>query len=512
MAIQKGPFKFSGKFGDAIGYYDGKEQRVKKHGKVDIEVRQHAPQYEETRKNEAEFGVATRAGQLFRQAMMHITQRWTNKHYPPNVMKAVLQILRSDVSHIKGQKTVNSGLKNTESQMIFKRLEIYHKKSYKHYRANLMEATSEPNTWKLNHQFLWSKNDDGEMKSIKLGYLHIDFDAKISKYEEVLTISCKRNEKVEFSEHNIVPSSDVKTPWTFIVMQVWRDGDIYEPTGMLFMNVLQCIENETTEGHGWHDSGVDVLPSDNEQLDIKEKGDASNQIKKAVDENGVNWDVVLDLYFAGEYEALEIAYEEDNDKLIKDTSFRHDVSIGSGERVLKGIGFETSISINGEPVGTGFSIGNYTTYASGDFVVDGNKQVSKHYFMGSERIASRLVGLYIQENEENCPGLDKQMQQWINNLPSIQQEDISNMKRKLRIRYLIFQNEISKTEDCRESGRSSVEGDKQWECFYQNNCKEVLYYYHSDHTVSRFSVIGSSTFLTDALGNRYEFMVYHAKA
>ena len=156
---------------------------------------------------------------------------------------------------------------------------------------------------------------------------------------------------------------------------------------------------------------------------------------------------------------------------------QHNIYDASGERVLKGIGFETSISINGEPVGTGFSIGNYTTYASGDFVVDGNKQVSKHYFMGSERIASRLVGLYIQENEENCPGLDKQMQQWINNLPSIQQEDISNMKRKLRIRYFIFQNEISKTEDCRESGRSSGEGDKQCECFYQNNCKEVLYYY-----------------------------------
>jgi len=29
MAIQKGPFKFSGKFGDAIGFHDGKVHRVK---------------------------------------------------------------------------------------------------------------------------------------------------------------------------------------------------------------------------------------------------------------------------------------------------------------------------------------------------------------------------------------------------------------------------------------------------------------------------------------------------
>jgi len=93
MAIQKGPFKFSGKFGDTIGFHDGKVHRVKKHGKVDIEVRQNAPQYEETRKNEEEFGVATRCGQLFRQAMMQITQRWTYKNYKPNVMKAILHTL-----------------------------------------------------------------------------------------------------------------------------------------------------------------------------------------------------------------------------------------------------------------------------------------------------------------------------------------------------------------------------------------------------------------------------------
>jgi hypothetical protein len=36
--------------------------------------------------------------------------------------------------------------------------------------------------------------------------------------------------------------------------------------------------------------------------------------------------------------------------------------------------------------------------------------------------------------------------------------------------------------------------------------------YHSDHTVSRFTVIGSSTFLTDAIELPYEFMLCHAKA
>jgi len=77
-------------------------------------------------------------------------------------------------------------------------------------------------------------------------------------------------------------------------------------------------------------------------------------------------------------------------------------------------------------------------------------------------------------------------------------EDISNI---LDIDLYILQNEIPKTEDCKETDRSPSEGNKQCACFYQNNCSDVLYYYHSDH-------IGSSTFLTDAIGLPYEFMLY----
>ncbi|MFZ1703678.1 MAG: RHS repeat-associated core domain-containing protein [Saprospiraceae bacterium] len=45
------------------------------------------------------------------------------------------------------------------------------------------------------------------------------------------------------------------------------------------------------------------------------------------------------------------------------------------------------------------------------------------------------------------------------------------------------------------------ESQKQCQCFYENHCENILYYYHSDH-------IGSSTFLTDAAGYPYEFMLY----
>ncbi|MBC7884874.1 MAG: thrombospondin type 3 repeat-containing protein [Saprospiraceae bacterium] len=183
------------------------------------------------------------------------------------------------------------------------------------------------------------------------------------------------------------------------------------------------------------------------------------------------------------------------------TRLQHNIYDASGERVLKGIGFETSISINGEPVGTGFSIGNYTTYASGDFVVDGYKQVSKHYFMGGERIASRLAGLYNSKNEDNCQTQDEQIQQWVNGLPDIQQGDIQHITEGFEIEHHIIENEIPRTSICIDDAGSESESFKQCLCFYENNCNNVLYYYHSDH-------IGSSTFLTDALGHPYEFMLY----
>ena len=206
---------------------------------------------------------------------------------------------------------------------------------------------------------------------------------------------------------------------------------------------------------------------------------------------------------SGELNKIILWDEANRIKAVKVGSKRlqHNIYDASGERVLKGIGFETSISINGGPIGTGFSIGNYTTYASGDFVVDGYKQVSKHYFMGSERIASRLAGIYDGSlSEKQCRVIDKEIGQWIKAVPKVQQGDIESIMKQFDVRYII-QNEIPKTEDCKETDRSPSEGTKQCACFYQNKCSDVLYYYHSDH-------IGSSTFLTDALGLPYEFMLY----
>ena len=317
MAKQVGPFKFLGKLGEWFGYLLDGEYYVRRIGKVDKKVRQEGPQYEETRKNEAEFGIATRCGGLFRQAMMHMTQRWTTKHYPPKVIQLMMETLKSDTVHVKGQRSVNFGLKNAEAQMAFRRLDIYTKKNYTHYRGCLMNETKDAQVWKMNHQALWSRRDDGDTKSVKLGFLHVDFDRKIAKYEDGISITCKRNEQIEYSEVQIAPSGEIKLPWTFVIQQVWRDGDIYEPTGMLFMSVLQVIEGEMNIEDGLH--GVDVLEEiggycDDEYgaLGLAEISNSNNgsQGRSILDENGVNWDVFLDGYLGDGFDEWLLGDDE----------------------------------------------------------------------------------------------------------------------------------------------------------------------------------------------------------
>jgi hypothetical protein len=295
MGDQVGIVTFTGKVGDVVGFKKkkGKPGIRKRPKKVAIEIRQNAPQYEETRKNEGEFGKATRGGQLFRQAMIHITKRWTDMDYTPAVMQAMIRTLRADTEHIKGEKTINFGLKDAASQMMFRRLKIYQKKSYEHFSSSLWMETSDPQVWQLNRKALWRKKNDGNLKTIKIGFLHIDFDQKMAAYEDGFSITSKRNEHIDFSKHSFLPTNEIKAPWTFVIMQVWRDGPISEPTGMLFMNVMQVVHNSAYGPF----CVSDTIENGSHRAGEQGKQGGTKQHKKVWDENGVHWDVFLDIHF-----------------------------------------------------------------------------------------------------------------------------------------------------------------------------------------------------------------------
>ncbi len=242
MAKMKGIIKFEGKLGDKVGYVLNGKWTMRSKGKVDLHKMRTAPQYEETRKNQSEFAVASRAGQLFRKALMDFTKGYTNYNYPPEVMSAMINTLRADNTQPKGFKQLNNGLKNPESQMAFRRLNIFSKKT-KHYKEVLIQHASAPNAFKLNRSVLWEKAKSGDKKTVRIGYLHLDFDAQTANYEPALSITCNRTDKEQCTTHTLPMFNAEPAPWTMIIVQVWRESDIYEPSRLLFMSVLDVVDN-----------------------------------------------------------------------------------------------------------------------------------------------------------------------------------------------------------------------------------------------------------------------------
>jgi hypothetical protein len=243
MAKVVGIIKLIGTVDNFVHYLLYGKHICRTKGKLDLHKMRTAPQYEETRKNQSEFAVATKAGQLFRHGLMDITKGYTDCNYPVEVMKIMLKTLRSDTTQPKGRKLIYNGLKNAEAQRNFNNLTIFSKRECVSYKGNLIRRTPDHKAWRLNRNMLYGRGIDGDQMSIKIGFYHVDFEARVSKYEEVLSIACHRKENIEFSDFTLPKPDRSNTPWTFVIMQVWRDGSIQEPTGLTFMSVLDVVDN-----------------------------------------------------------------------------------------------------------------------------------------------------------------------------------------------------------------------------------------------------------------------------
>ena len=244
MATQVSLVKFVGRIGNIVHYISNNRLVSRTIGKVDIVKMRTAPQYEETRKNQSEFSIATKAGQLFRQGMMHLTRGCTNYAYPVEVMQLMLKTLRADTTQPKGHKQISNGLKNAETQQAFSRLKIYSKRECEMYQGTLLKRSPDQKAWRLNRNLLFGKGINGDQMTVKIGYYHVDFENRVAKYEDALSIACHRNEKIEYSDFILPKANGIGTPWTFVVLQVWREGSIQDVTGMTFMSMLDVIAHE----------------------------------------------------------------------------------------------------------------------------------------------------------------------------------------------------------------------------------------------------------------------------
>jgi len=166
--------------------------------------------------------------------------------------------------------------------------------------------------------------------------------------------------------------------------------------------------------------------------------------------------------------------------LMSDVNLQHNIYDAQGQRALKGSGSVMTITPNSLPTYDEVNREQYTLYPSPNLVVDASGQVTKHYFAGSERVASQLAGpidSYVSDSaldlSEINPG---------SNLVMRQDDDMQDVMDKFEIASFTFDAPPT-PDDCSS---------------YGSGC---LYFFHKDH-------LGSSAFLTNSDGDPYQFLLY----
>ncbi len=146
----------------------------------------------------------------------------------------------------------------------------------------------------------------------------------------------------------------------------------------------------------------------------------------------------------------------------------------SGERAMKASGTYNAVYINGQLENSNIIMNGYTTYPNGFITVDANGLYTKHYYMGSQRIASRIGDGTAAIFEGNLLDNSK--------LKSEQQSDLNRYANQLGIKDVSYRP----IPDYSTAMRGELE--------------VVVYYYHPDH-------LGSNTFVTDMTGQPYQMFV-----
>ena len=162
-------------------------------------------------------------------------------------------------------------------------------------------------------------------------------------------------------------------------------------------------------------------------------------------------------------------------------AMQHNIYDASGERILKAGSQATQVYVNGTLQNNTITMNNYTSYPSGFLVVDPAGIYSKHYYLGSQRIASRIgdgTSAIFEGKADDMP-----------ELKTLQQRDLQYFAAKAGhtdVSYTAYTpatlNDIADEEGSK--GETAI----------------AIYYYHPDH-------LGSNTFITDISGNPYQLFL-----
>jgi RHS repeat-associated protein len=165
-----------------------------------------------------------------------------------------------------------------------------------------------------------------------------------------------------------------------------------------------------------------------------------------------------------------------------DNIMHHYLYDASGERIMKARSLSTQIYINGTLVNNSISMDNYTTYPSGFIVVDPNGIYSKHYYMGTRRIASRIgdgTAAIFESKSKAMPELKR-----------LQQNDMMYYFKKEGVKTIEFPKyEVPDLKEISSDGAGGIDPPKI-----------AIYYYHPDH-------LGTNTIITNMTGITYQYFL-----
>lgn len=191
-----------------------------------------------------------------------------------------------------------------------------------------------------------------------------------------------------------------------------------------------------------------------------------------------------------------------------DHQIQHYIYDGAGERILKASSQIETVYENGQVDANTTTMGLYTTYVSPYMVVDANQKYSKHYFNGTQRVASKIGEQDITMFDTNNPYLKQANSKAAENTPSTDFDALKNKQitdfsyylskngtttKNLKVNYTEYKKADTNTET------TSAKAADNNSAFAAPQYAEI-YYYHSDH-------LGTGTFLSDFDGNPYQFFL-----
>lgn len=184
--------------------------------------------------------------------------------------------------------------------------------------------------------------------------------------------------------------------------------------------------------------------------------------------------------------------------IAENEQMQHYIYDAAGERVLKGSSAVEQVYENGQLVNSTTIFGSYATYPSAYLVIDAQQQYSKHYYAGTQRVASKMGEQEVTIFEEALlPKMSKDGKA-PTDFEAIKQAQINDLQlilekaKKGTARFADYKPETDK-----EAAETTAKSEDE----VQRAAEPVgLYFYHPDH-------LGTSTYLTDANGMPYQFFL-----